>query len=176
MNCFVLLFFFFNDTATTEIYTLSLHDALPIFASATSIIFVLDPLQDPATRQLIKVNDPQVDLFEKGGSSRQDLIILETADRIRKLKGMTSEEPIDIPMIFAINKFDAWSSLLTGVEISSNPVIENNNGKLQLDYHLIEDVNKITRNMLSKHVPDWIDSIDSISSNATIIPCAPLGI
>src|SRR5260370_41387959 len=26
-----LLFFFFNDTATTEIYTLSLHDALPIY-------------------------------------------------------------------------------------------------------------------------------------------------
>src|SRR2546425_5297888 len=26
------LFFFFNDTATTEIYTLSLHDALPIYA------------------------------------------------------------------------------------------------------------------------------------------------
>src|SRR3712207_9417222 len=27
----VICFFFFNDTATTEIYTLSLHDALPIF-------------------------------------------------------------------------------------------------------------------------------------------------
>src|SRR5216683_6373738 len=27
---FSLFFFFFNDTATTEIYTLSLHDALPI--------------------------------------------------------------------------------------------------------------------------------------------------
>src|SRR3712207_8302163 len=27
----MLWFFFFNDTATTEIYTLSLHDALPIF-------------------------------------------------------------------------------------------------------------------------------------------------
>src|SRR5438874_12908886 len=26
-------FFFFNDTATTEIYTLSLHDALPIFST-----------------------------------------------------------------------------------------------------------------------------------------------
>src|SRR3712207_7788678 len=26
-----MMFFFFNDTATTEIYTLSLHDALPIF-------------------------------------------------------------------------------------------------------------------------------------------------
>src|SRR5215211_5165870 len=27
----MIFFFFFNDTATTEIYTLSLHDALPIF-------------------------------------------------------------------------------------------------------------------------------------------------
>src|SRR2546429_3650904 len=29
----VFFFFFFNDTATTEIYTLSLHDALPIYAA-----------------------------------------------------------------------------------------------------------------------------------------------
>src|SRR5258707_9929582 len=28
---FFFFFFFFNDTATTEIYTLSLHDALPIY-------------------------------------------------------------------------------------------------------------------------------------------------
>src|SRR5229473_8119401 len=28
--CFFFFIFFFNDTATTEIYTLSLHDALPI--------------------------------------------------------------------------------------------------------------------------------------------------
>src|SRR5215208_4789174 len=32
----VLFFFFFNDTATTEIYTLSLHDALPISSSRRS--------------------------------------------------------------------------------------------------------------------------------------------
>src|SRR2546430_9065186 len=31
---FFFFFFFFNDTATTEIYTLSLHDALPICFSA----------------------------------------------------------------------------------------------------------------------------------------------
>src|SRR6266436_10191068 len=30
---YFFFFFFFNDTATTEIYTLSLHDALPILAS-----------------------------------------------------------------------------------------------------------------------------------------------
>src|SRR5215204_7812476 len=30
-------FFFFNDTATTEIYTLSLHDALPISAASATV-------------------------------------------------------------------------------------------------------------------------------------------
>ena len=32
------MFFFFNDTATTEIYTLSLHDALPIFAIGVTLL------------------------------------------------------------------------------------------------------------------------------------------
>src|SRR2546423_13364621 len=33
-----LFFFFFNDTATTEIYTLSLHDALPIYVLALALV------------------------------------------------------------------------------------------------------------------------------------------
>src|SRR2546430_17694055 len=42
------IFFFFNDTATTEIYTLSLHDALPI--SLESVHRILLP--DSATRSV----------------------------------------------------------------------------------------------------------------------------
>src|ERR1041385_9334254 len=40
------LFFFFNDTATTEIYTLSLHDALPIYSQ---VLFNCGPSSDCAT-------------------------------------------------------------------------------------------------------------------------------
>src|SRR5256885_15295245 len=46
------LFFFFNDTATTEIYTLSLHDALPIC-----------PLSSFQTRAGV-ARRPQVDISE----------------------------------------------------------------------------------------------------------------
>src|SRR2546422_9126858 len=50
------MFFFFNDTATTEIYTLSLHDALPIFSLLTHLNlralereqhFVVDLVSEP---------------------------------------------------------------------------------------------------------------------------------
>src|SRR5574341_1463650 len=51
LRCAVFLFFFFNDTATTEIYTLSLHDALPIsrfiYADGSSRVYPV-PLFDPA--------------------------------------------------------------------------------------------------------------------------------
>src|SRR2546426_12407018 len=52
-----MYFFFFNDTATTEIYTLSLHDALPILAAglvaealAGLAVFPVD-LHDPLDRR-----------------------------------------------------------------------------------------------------------------------------
>src|SRR5437016_14571116 len=37
--------FFFNDTATTAIYTLSLHDALPIFSAVNSMILTFEWLE-----------------------------------------------------------------------------------------------------------------------------------
>src|SRR2546429_4363578 len=39
-------FFFFNDTATTEIYTLSLHDALPILLAPLNIVLFSDGIPD----------------------------------------------------------------------------------------------------------------------------------
>src|SRR5690554_7297382 len=48
----VFFFFFFNDTATTEIYTLSLHDALPIgwHGSCCQSIFTRRPAPRMASR------------------------------------------------------------------------------------------------------------------------------
>src|SRR5258706_5529590 len=45
------LFFFFNDTATTEIYTLSLHDALPICVGAAHVFRLLRRFARPVTMQ-----------------------------------------------------------------------------------------------------------------------------
>src|SRR2546430_5404013 len=46
------LFFFFNDTATTEIYTLSLHDALPILNVASGSNTMRSASQPGAIRPL----------------------------------------------------------------------------------------------------------------------------
>src|SRR5207237_8363973 len=38
--CYITSFFFFNNSPTTEIYTLSLHDALPIFMMPEAVLVV----------------------------------------------------------------------------------------------------------------------------------------
>src|SRR5579883_2455251 len=49
---FFLFFFFFNDTATTEIYTLSLHDALPISARRPGAAWRLTTSSSPGGRNV----------------------------------------------------------------------------------------------------------------------------
>src|SRR5258707_2996030 len=48
-----MFFFFFNDTATTEIYTLSLHDALPIL---TNLLSPIHPHETPERHRTRKVD------------------------------------------------------------------------------------------------------------------------
>src|SRR3712207_7427965 len=64
-------FFFFNDTATTEIYTLSLHDALPICARALAAsphpgrLRVLDlklNLELPQDRKSLRLNSSHANI------------------------------------------------------------------------------------------------------------------
>src|SRR2546422_11602450 len=56
MSYFCFYFFFFNDTATTEIYTLSLHDALPI--SGCNIGAVEDSPSGPVLEADLTTNRP----------------------------------------------------------------------------------------------------------------------
>src|SRR2546430_5608591 len=67
-----LLFFFFNDTATTEIYTLSLHDALPIYQLKGLEKVEADNLADKLSR------DPEAML---GTLTSEELVSVPSIDR-----------------------------------------------------------------------------------------------
>src|SRR3712207_7444774 len=62
--------FFFNDTATTEIYTLSLHDALPIFST------------DPGAQRIAKPWGYEILLTPEGAPYAAKLIHVEAGKRL----------------------------------------------------------------------------------------------
>src|SRR5205809_7239507 len=71
-------FFFFNATATTEIYTLSLHDALPISTGTAGVARQERPLQDDLarTRGEIDPADPDDGRSEEHTSELQSRLHL----------------------------------------------------------------------------------------------------
>src|SRR3712207_8960615 len=75
--------FFFNDTATTEIYTLSLHDALPIYPGAEDRAGAADPAghRDDAGR----VDVPEV----AGGQHAAEVV---AADQVVRAAGVPHHE------------------------------------------------------------------------------------
>ena len=63
----ILVVFLFNDTATTEIYTLSLHDALPIVVSVACVDPNVEPItfigpRFPAPRCLLFVGNTYIEI------------------------------------------------------------------------------------------------------------------
>src|SRR3989442_15806528 len=84
----VCLFFFFNDTATTEIYTLSLHDALPISSVASGA------RAKPKTTVLIR----------SGGLSLNDLIGADEDRRrdreSKRLRGLQVDDELESGRLF----------------------------------------------------------------------------
>src|SRR5947208_9105070 len=89
---YLLLFFFFNDTATTEIYTLSLHDALPIWIAAPSSSSETGPSNPAASRSITGV----VSLFERATS------LTKFADR--KSTRLNSSHQIISYAVFCLKK------------------------------------------------------------------------
>src|SRR5256712_12102639 len=75
-------FFFFNDTATTEIYTLSLHDALPIF--------VLEE-----TRELSRLHAIDSRLV-----FLNDQVNARVRERLLHVRLLPPEIPADDPIVF----------------------------------------------------------------------------
>src|SRR3712207_9438693 len=77
----ICIFFFFNDTATTEIYTLSLHDALPICVQPDSPDHQLVPL----------LRDARADLEQRVERRARVAGVEVVADRDRRSEEHTSE-------------------------------------------------------------------------------------
>src|SRR6266540_7541801 len=69
LNCSCLIhLFFFNDTATTEIYTLSLHDALPISYRSVSLAAHFRAIRDAGENIFVQVAGTGPGLAAPGGA------------------------------------------------------------------------------------------------------------
>src|SRR5438874_9747685 len=102
--------FFFTATATTEIYTLSLHDALPIFPAAAAVV-VGEQGEDRADRPVVDAPDRlRSEEHTSELQSRRDLVCRLLLEKKNVLADLVSKNENDVSfwLVFNDSAFDVF--------------------------------------------------------------------
>ena len=162
-----------QDTASSPV---TRHLAL-----SRCLFFLFDPTQDARFRKACigKTNDPQMqnrtERLARENSVRQDTILLEAIQRVRRHAGLREDELHQRPVVIVVTKWDSWQALLP--ELSNDAPyhsIPNSNVKI-LDGERIEETSKKVGDLLRFHTPEIVAAAEGFAEQLYFVPVSATG-
>ncbi|TWU06442.1 hypothetical protein [Stieleria varia] len=150
-------------------------------AYSKCLFFCFDPTQDPRFRQACegRTDDPQMvrraSRLHRETSVRQDTILLEAIQRVRRHAGLRDDEIQDRPLVIIVTKWDAWESLLPGLSHDDPYVKVPGSPLCLLDRQRILTTSDAVGEMLSEICPEVVAAAQGFSTNITFIPVSATG-
>ncbi len=143
-----------------------------------ALFFLFDPTQDPDLRKACadQTLDPQ--MKDRARNYRQELILLEAADRVRRLSGLSQNAKHPRPLIVIVTKYDAWRSLLPkyGAKLDLQALLKpTSTGGSALRLDLLTAVSRDVRAMLCKYRSEFVAAAEGFCEEVIYIPVSALG-
>lgn len=139
-------------------------------AKSKGLMFTFDPTRDRRVCRLL--GDIS---FSGTGDERQDVVLLEAANRIREHSGLASRSRISQPLVVILTKYDVWYRLLEDAyrveAFSKYPGKEI----LAIASDSIDQVSQLCRAFLTQTCPEIVTTADSISDEVYFVPIAAVG-
>ncbi len=141
---------------------------------AESWLFCFDPTQDPRFREALlpKTNDEQVRTSPL--TYRQDVILNEMINRIRRDAQMKAKQKTDRPLFVVCTKFDAWAPIFSMPELPPW-YVRNGRGPAQVDLNAIRKVAVAVRDLLAQHCPEVVALANGFSDRVVFLPASATG-
>lgn len=145
-------------------------------ALAGLLLYLFDPTQDPRFRRLCEDRKLPTHGFPAGRASRQETVLLEAAQRIRRYTGLPLNAKHDRPLMVILTKWDAWMGLLQDRDIQ-DPWINDPVTKLaRLDMDRIERRSQEIRSLLLQTTPEVIAAAEGFARQVIYVPVSALGV
>ncbi|WP_146590806.1 hypothetical protein [Posidoniimonas polymericola] len=152
-----------------------------------AVLFAFDLLQDRNARQRLAPisNDPQV--HQKERRTRQEDVLTEVIQRIRRHKNLSTSETIDADLLVCMQKYDVWKSLVPHssncASIFSSPELidhtsieyDRKHGVAALDVEEINAISLLIRQLLEDLCPEFVRTAESSFRHVRYFPVSALG-
>ncbi|MBU6173180.1 MAG: hypothetical protein KGQ60_05215, partial [Planctomycetes bacterium] len=151
-------------------------------AHSRALFFLFDPTQDARFRRACegKTGDPQMqnrsERLARESVTRQDTILLEAIQRVRRHAGLREDEFHQRPLVIVVTKWDSWRALLPDVD--SSPPYRNLPGSPLnvLDGKRIKDVSDKVGGLLRELTPEIVAAAEGFTKHLSFIPVSATGI
>jgi hypothetical protein len=144
------------------------------------LIFVYDPTQDPRFRAACR-NRSQDRQFQDAKVDTQDVLYGNVMNRLLSLRSQLPTDRVDVPLVVALTKFDAWKFLLDHPAGLPSPyrTTRTSAGEsiLTLDEQIVDAVSGQCRDLLAGLSPQFISTVEARCEPAAIrfIPVSATG-
>jgi hypothetical protein len=149
-------------------------------AVSRSLVFVVDPTQDH--RVVAELGGRDAVASMGGGGSveqRQDLVLIEAANRVRRLRSLGSSDPLPFRVVLALAKADIWGRL-------TSPPIEPSFGRAEGDTtprtnlavpnaKVLGRAHEACCEFLTNHMPELLATTRALDSRFRVVPFSGLG-
>jgi hypothetical protein len=142
-------------------------------ARAFLLLFLFDPLQDPRFVRLCRQAGADSAGAGTRRSGRQESILLEAAERVRRLLGLLPGQKHDRPLIVVLTKLDAWERLLR--HSCREEPFGQAGASSSVDCDLVERRSREVREVLATTCPELVAAAEGFSREAVYVPVSALG-
>jgi hypothetical protein len=141
-----------------------------------SLIFVVDPTQDQRVIERLGGREA-VQAVGGAGSidQRQDLILIEVANRVRRLRGLSAFDRLPFRIVLALSKADIWGAV-------TEPPIAADFGGYRAGKSIavppksvLKQADATCRDFLSRYMPELLATARALDPDLRIVPFSGLG-
>jgi len=145
-------------------------------AKSKVLMFLFDPTQDPRFRDKCRKFSQDPQLAPGRGTQRQETLLIEAAQRVRRYANLPSGKKHDSPLLVLVPKSDVWGSMLKE-DLVTDPILPAAvAGRLAaVDIERIERVSQKLRTLLLAETPELVTAAEDFCQTVAYIPVSALG-
>lgn len=141
-----------------------------------ALVFVVDPTQDHRVVDRLGGRDA-VAAMGGGGSAeqRQDLVLIEAANRVRRLRALSSADPLPFRIVLALAKADIWVAAASGELEAAFARTDRRSSVSMPDADMLATAHRACCAFLSETMPELIATARALDPKFRAVPFSGLG-